>query len=95
MLKNILASALCFALTSCIYTDIKVPLDTDLQETDLGTKTGQSGYRSILGLVAWGDAGTQAAAQNGGIKTLKHADKHVLNILGFLYYAETTIVYGN
>ena len=95
MKKSILTSILCLSLTSCIYTNIQVPLDTDLQETDLGNKRGTSSYQSILGLVAWGDAGTQAAAKDGGITTLKHADKKVFSVLAWLYYSETTIVYGN
>lgn len=80
--------------TGCLYTHISVPLDTDLQETDLGDKTGKSYYQSVMGLVAWGDAGTHAAAQNGGITTLKHADREILSMLFGLYYRETTVVYG-
>jgi hypothetical protein len=45
--------------------------------------------------VAWGDAGTQAAARNGGIKTLNHADTQIFSILGFVYTRQTTIVYGD
>ena len=80
--------------TGCVFTNISVPLDTDLQETDLGDKTGESYYQSVLWLVAWGDAGMQAAAEQGGITTLKHADKQILSVLLGLYRRETTIVYG-
>jgi len=82
-------------LQGCIYTNTIVPLDKDLQETQLGNRTGRSSYQSILWMVAWGDAGTQAAARDGGITTLQCADMEILSILFGLYYKETTIVYGN
>ena len=81
-------------LPSCVYSHITTPLDIDLQDTDLGDKTGRSQYQSVLWLVAWGDAGTQAAAQDGGITTLKHADREIMSVLLGLYYRETTVVYG-
>jgi len=78
----------------CVYTHIKVPLDTNLQDTDLGDKIGKSQHQGVLWMVAWGDAGTQAAAKNGGITTLKHFDREIMTVLFGLYYRETTIVYG-
>jgi hypothetical protein len=83
------------ASTGCIYMNVVQPLDTDLATTELGSKVGKSEAQAILGLVAWGDAGTQAAAKDGGIKTLRHADTQVFSILGFLYTRQTTIVYGD
>ena len=66
-----------------------------IDETVVGTKTGESSYESILWLVSWGDAGIQAAAKNGGLTTLHHADQEILSVLaGFLYYRQTTIVSG-
>ena len=91
----VLTALACMCLPSCVLVDIQVPLDTDLQNTDLGDKTGTSSYQSVLGLVAWGDAGTQAAAMDGNITTLKHADKRIFSVLAWLYYRETTVVYGN
>ena len=83
------------SLSSCVYTNVRVPLDEDLDETVVGTKTGESSYESILWLVSWGDAGIQAAAKNGGLTTLHHADQEILSVLaGFLYYRQTTIVSG-
>ena len=81
-------------LPSCVYTHIVRPLDIDVQDTDLGDKVGEAYHQNVLWLVAWGDAGMQAAAKNGGITTLKHADTRILNVLG-LYQRTTTIVYGN
>jgi hypothetical protein len=50
---------------------------------------------SVLGLVAWGDASTAAAAKQGGISTLNHMDKEFLNIIFGIYTETTTIVYGD
>ena len=52
-----------FAATGCIYMNVVQPLDTDLEETRLGSKVGKAEAQAILGLFAWGDAGTQAAAK--------------------------------
>ncbi|MHC5064606.1 MAG: TRL domain-containing protein [Planctomycetota bacterium] len=82
-------------LPSCVFTNTVIPLDTDVQETDLGDKVGEASNQSVMWLAAWGDGGMQAAAENGGIKTLKHADRRVLSVLFGLYTRTTTIVYGN
>ncbi len=99
MLRKALGSAFLgstLLLTSgCVFTNVKVPLDTNLEETQLGSKTGESSSQGLLWLVAWGDSGTQAAAQNGGITTLLHADQKIFSILFGLYSKQTTIVYGN
>jgi hypothetical protein len=82
-------------LPGCIFAHFETPLDTDLDATKLGTKEGRASLHSIFWLVAWGDAGTRAAAENGGITTLRHADLEVLNVLLGIYVRETTIVYGD
>ncbi len=79
----------------CLYANIKIPLDRDLDQTQLGSKVGSAKIYSILWLFAWGDAGTQAAAAAGGIKTVNLADQKILSILFGLYYEQTTIVYGD
>jgi TRL-like protein family len=89
-----LAVVLLLSLPGCVYTHITTPLDIDLQDTDLGDKTGRSEFQSVMWLVSWGDAGTEAAAMDGKITTLKHADTEILSILLGLYYRQTTIVYG-
>jgi hypothetical protein len=93
--RALLASALSLSLPGCLYMNVKAPLDTDLDETQLGAKVGRSKAESILALVAWGDAGTQAAARDGGITTLRHADMETFAILGFVYVRQRTIVYGD
>lgn len=86
--------ALC-ALTGCLFFHVTTPLDRDLDRTELGSKVGRSQAQSVLGLFAWGDAGTQAAAREGGITILRHADAEVLSVLGLVYVRERTIVYGD
>lgn len=86
--------AVAILCSGCVYTRVQVPLDRDYQETQLGSRVGKSEARAILALVAWGDAGTKAAAEEGGIRTITHADQEIFAILGFVYTRITTIVYG-
>ena len=93
-----LVAALLVALLfspGCIYWNVTSPLDDNLDETRLGTKVGRASAYSVLWLVAWGDAGTQAAAENGDISVIRHADSQTLAVLMFLYTKQTTIVYGD
>ena len=93
---RVLVMALAMLFTSgCLYTNVTTPLDTDLDKTQLGSKVGKSESQSILALVAWGDAGTQAAAEDGDITTLNHADQEILAILFFVYTRSRTVVYGD
>jgi hypothetical protein len=84
-----------FLVTSCLYTHVLTPYDTNLDKTTLGQKTGTAEMYSVLGLVAWGDASTAAAAKQGGITTLNHMDREFLNIVYGIYTKTTTIVYGD
>jgi hypothetical protein len=83
------------ALPGCLYANTKLPLDTDLNQTKLGAKTGEASAFSILWLVAWGDASTQAAAEQGKITQINHADQANLLILFGVFSRYTTIVYGD
>ncbi len=80
--------------TGCLYSNVRMPLDKDFDKTTLGNKVGKSEAQSVLWLVAWGDAGTQAAAEDGDIKVINHADSEFLSILFGLYSKRTTILYG-
>ena len=82
-------------MSGCLYTNITTPLDTDLDQTKLGTKVGKSEAQMVLGLVAWGDAGTQEAAKNGNITVLRGADQEEFSILGPVYVRWRTVVYGD
>lgn len=97
MLRKLCASLLLLSastLQGCLYAHVTTPLDTDLNNTMLGDKQGESSNFSVLGLVAWGDGGTKAAADQGGITTLTHADQRIYQILWGVFTKRTTIVYG-
>ncbi len=76
------------------YSDVRAPLDNDLDQTQLGMKKGQATAQSVLGLVTWGDCSTQAAARAAGISTIRHADYRFYNVLG-VYQEFTVTVYGD
>jgi hypothetical protein len=90
-----LVLGLSLLMPSCVYGNFGHPLDTDVHDTTLGSKRGESKMQSVAWLVAWGDAGSAAAAKNAGITTLRHMDSHTFYILWGLYYEGTTIVYGD
>ena len=81
--------------TGCAYTSIRRPLDENFDKTELGTKEGQAHTYTCLWLFAWGDAGTKAAAKDGGIKVIRHADMEVYSVFFGLYTRMTTVVYGD
>lgn len=81
--------------SGCVYMNVQTPLDKNFDETDLGSKIGKSEATMIMGLIAWGDAGTKAAAENGGIKIIKHADRELYVVCFGLYTKITTVVYGD
>jgi TRL-like protein family len=94
MNKLLLALCISLSLTSCLYSNIRFPLDEDLWETRLGHKVGVASNYSILWLVAWGDAGVKAAAEQGGITKINHMDMAVKTVLFGVYFRRDTIVYG-
>lgn len=97
MKKNLglsLLALLALCTPSCVYSNIRAPLDTDLSTTKLGYKVGKASAYSVLWLVAWGEAGAADAAKEGKITTLNHMDLETFIILGGLYSKTTTIVYG-
>jgi len=75
-----------------IISDVKGPV-TVVTSTTPGPKTGKSVATTILGLVAYGDTGVEAAARNGGITRIMTVDYDSRNILG-VYARFTTIVTG-
>jgi hypothetical protein len=84
-----------FLSQGCAYSHIQRPLDTDFDETRLGSKMGRAHSHSVLWLVAWGDAGTHAAAKEGDITVINHADMEVTVVLFGLYTRVSTVVYGD
>lgn len=91
MMMILLAAVL---IGGCAYVHTKAPFDSDLNNTELGTKKGTAEAYSVLWMVAWGDASYAAAAQNGDIRVLKHADQEVFQVLFGLYTRWRVIVYG-
>jgi hypothetical protein len=83
-----------FTLAGCIYTNVTMPLSTELNKTELGQKQGEASSYSVIWLFAWGDAGAAKAAKKGGVTILTHMDREVLSILFGIYTRTTTIVYG-
>ena len=92
-LTIILAVILIFS--GCAYVHIKTPYDSDLDRTELGSKVGVAEAYSLFWLVSWGDASYAAAAKNGNIKILKHADQEVTEIFFGIYSHYRIIVYGD
>ena len=82
-------------LQGCLFTKIQMPMDRDFDSTQLGTKEGRSDIKSIFFLVSWGDGGTHAAAEDGDIKTITHADREVFSLFFGCYTRITTVVYGD
>lgn len=105
MLSASVLVAMVFSMTGCLkapfipptgmgYSQFSAPLDVGFQNTDLaGMKQGKAETISILGLVAWGDASSKAAADKAQISKIVHADYEYFNVLG-VYQKTTVIVYG-
>ncbi len=106
--RSALLAALALGATACtgfytapvvpasagLYMNTRAPLDTHFDPTRLGDKTGKASVRTVLWLVAWGDASAAAAAQDGGIKLIRHADYEFVSVFG-LYQSFTTVVHGD
>jgi len=75
-----------------IINDVRGPV-TVVTSTTPGPRTGKAVATTILGLVAYGDTGIEAAARNGGITRIMTVDYDSYNILG-VYARFTTIVTG-
>lgn len=78
-----------------LFNNTEAPLDVDFDETQLGSKVGKASTTSVLWLFAWGDASTAAAARDGGITTIRHADYEFLNVFLGIYASYTTVVRGD
>jgi hypothetical protein len=95
-LRIILAPAvLAVLLSGCFYAHVVTPLDRNVDKTNLGQKTGKAMSYSLLWVAAWGDAGTSAAAKNGGLTTVNHMDMEIFSVFFGVYTETTTIVYGD
>lgn len=92
---RLLPALLGLLVSGCAYMHVQRPLDSNFDSTRLGAKEGRASVRSVLWLFAWGDGGTKAAAQQGGITVIRHADTEVTSVLMGMYSRVTTVVYGD
>lgn len=76
-----------------VFTEIQAPLDITYDGSAVTGKSGVSESMAILGLVAIGDASANAAAKEGNITTINHADYEFFNVMG-VYQRYRTVVYG-
>jgi hypothetical protein len=76
------------------FNQTSMPMNLKLRSTEFGTKRGEARTHSILGFVSWGDAGIAAAARQGGIRTVRHADTQFFTVL-LVYQSHETVVYGD
>ena len=77
------------------YTEISAPLDLNSAGgKTIGPKQGKSSSIAVLGLVAVGDAGIKAAAEDGGIIKVNHVDYQFKNVFFGVFSKYTTVVYG-
>ena len=95
MRTALLATLVSLTLSGCLYVNVTQPLDTDMYETRMGNKTGESSSYILFWAFAWGDAGTHAAAKNGEITTIYNADTKLKSYALGIYTKRTTVVYGD
>ena len=78
-------------LIGFLYSDIRYPhVRTEVVNNGIGSKTGESMAKDILGWIAVGDASLEAAMRNGKITKIYTIDHHMMNILGI--YAEWKVI---
>jgi uncharacterized protein YceK len=80
-------------VTGTLYSNVKAPL-TATAAPEQAQRVGRASVRSILGLVASGDASINTAARNGGIREIHYVDYESQVFFGILSEF-TVVVYGN
>jgi len=106
MIRTIFAAAIAvtsFAMAGCYSAPIMPPsgllfsnVNAPVQASgDIGARKGEATCAAFLGIVAWGDCSLQAAAQAGGITTVKHSDYAYTNVIVGIYQSYTTVAYGD
>lgn len=101
MKKILIAVGMSLFLSSCaivqspvsgfIYTDLKAPFA--VTDNSQSSKVGTAEVKSILGIVAQGDASIEKAAKSAGITKIHHVDYHAHNIIGIVATFKV-MVYG-
>ena len=79
-----------------ILTYQSAPLETNFEETPVGSKKGIAEVRFLrepfftnLPIATWGDGSLEATMREGGIQTVHYVDYEVLNVLGI--YVQLTV----
>ncbi len=80
-------------VTGFLYSDVKAPIPSSIDNNVKPLKSGTAFAQSILGWVAIGDASIQTAARNGGITKIHHVEQHSQSVLGIVA-TYTITVYG-
>jgi len=76
-----------------VFSDVSAPMDITFRETKIGPSQGKSKSTSIASLFAFGDASIGAAAREGNLVEVTHADYQYTNVLG-IYTQFQTIAWG-
>jgi hypothetical protein len=98
----LLAGAAC---TGCvrgfIYTDVTVPLDTNMAATPRGGEVGESDSRQVELPVGgmrigaeWNTRAIGDAARAQGLKRVHYADLRTVSVLGGVWLRQTAKVWG-
>lgn len=82
------------AFPGCIRQNYTLNKDVNVP-TNIGSKSGEACIEGWFGLYTTGNAGIQAAAAAGGIRTVKAVDYEVYAFLGFVHTRLCTIVHGD
>lgn len=80
-----------------LYTEVTSPaqnLTVAVDKDAQSMRKGEASNMAILGLLAFGDAGVNAAMENGGIEKVHHVDHTVHHFLYLIYASNKTVVYG-
>jgi hypothetical protein len=74
-----------------LITSVTAPITAT--DNQVSSKVGSASCTSILGIVAFGDCGINAAAKSGNISKIHHVDYSATSVLGIFSSFETK-VYG-
>jgi hypothetical protein len=78
-----------------VYSSVSAPLDlTSRQDKEIGPAKGEASTTTVFYLFSVGDAGINAAARNGKLKTVNHVDYAFKNVLFGFFSRYTTVAYG-
>jgi hypothetical protein len=80
-----------------VYTEVTSPaqnLTVAVHKDAEPMRQGEASNMAFLGLFAFGDAGVDAAMENGDIEKVHHVDHTVQHFLYLIYARNITVVHG-